>query len=538
MESLHWADQLASKIIERSKLEKRIPNIKCQQTPSGGKHIGNLNDVSRAYYPYKSIKEQGYKCTFVHTSDDRDPMKEVPRKLADLDGKWHDAEKIFNFKKYIGVPYFMIPDPFGCCSSWSKHFTKVWMQGVNALGMNPKLYYINDLYNRGKFEKYILTVFKKRELVGEIVAKFQATKTKDYIPFDAICPNCGKLANINDFDLKTKKVFFTCGGKKIKKLESEGCGYQGSVGIKQGKLQWRFEWPALWGIFNTTYEPFGKDHAEGSWPAGKEIAKEIYEFNPPIPFVYEFFLVSGQKMSASKGNVYIVQDMLNIIEPEVMNFFYVKRPEKQRNLDLKNIFQLVDEFDLAERIYFGEDKGRTENREENYKRMYELSQIKLPKKMPIRISYKLLAEISQVYDQDSAIKKLRDLGHLMSFDKENVELNKKRFVLAKNWLNNYAPEEIKFKVNYKIPEEVIKGLSEKERVALKLLKDKLKVHDYNEGTLFNEFYNICNEININPKDFFKAAYLVIINKEKGPRLASLILAIGKEKVIEILKQID
>ena len=39
------------------------------------------------------------------------------------------------------------------------------------------------------------------------------------------------------------------------------------------------------------------------------------------------------------------------------------------------------------------------------------------------------------------------------------------------------------------------------------------------------------------KDFFKAAYLVLINKERGPRLASLIISIGRYKAIDLLKQI-
>ena len=59
----------------------------------------------------------------------------------------------------------------------------------------------------------------------------------------------------------------------------------------------------------------------------------------------------------------------------------------------------------------------------------------------------------------------------------------------------------------------------------------------NEETLFNEFYAICSETGIDNKEFFKAAYKVLINKERGPRLASFILAIDKEKVIKLLKQI-
>ena len=67
--------------------------------------------------------------------------------------------------------------------------------------------------------------------------------------------------------------------------------------------------------------------------------------------------------------------------------------------------------------------------------------------------------------------------------------------------------------------------------------NKLEKNKYNEDSLFNEFYKICSEVEINNIDFFKAAYKVLINKEKGPRLASFILAIGKEKIIKLLKQI-
>ncbi|MFH1751123.1 MAG: hypothetical protein ABH863_05580, partial [Candidatus Micrarchaeota archaeon] len=86
---MHWADQIADKIIERAHREGAIANVKCQQTPSGAKHIGNLNDVARAFFPYKSVLEKGEKAIFVHTTDDRDPLKDIPLKLPDLEGKMH-----------------------------------------------------------------------------------------------------------------------------------------------------------------------------------------------------------------------------------------------------------------------------------------------------------------------------------------------------------------------------------------------------------------------------------------------------------------
>jgi len=45
---------------------------------------------------------------------------------------------------------------------------------------------------------------------------------------------------------------------------------------------------------------------------------------------------------------------------------------------------------------------------------------------------------------------------------------------------------------------------------------------------------ILKAIKIKNTDFFRASYQAIIGKEKGPRLASLILAIGKEKVVKLL----
>jgi lysyl-tRNA synthetase class 1 len=40
-----------------------------------------------------------------------------------------------------------------------------------------------------------------------------------------------------------------------------------------------------------------------------------------------------------------------------------------------------------------------------------------------------------------------------------------------------------------------------------------------------------------PGEFFKAAYLVLLNKERGPRLASFILTVGKKKVAELFGKV-
>jgi len=45
-------------------------------------------------------------------------------------------------------------------------------------------------------------------------------------------------------------------------------------------------------------------------------------------------------------------------------------------------------------------------------------------------------------------------------------------------------------------------------------------------------------MDIQTKEFFQVAYSVLINKTRGPRLASLILAIGQDKVVKLLEKIE
>lgn len=521
---MFWADQLANEVLKRSK----SPVIRSGQTPSGGKHIGNLNDVVRAHFVYKSIIEKGAKARFIHTTDDRDPLKAVPRRLADLDARWHESSQ-FNLQKYIGMPLVSIPDPFGCCSSYAEHFTKLWMTGLDIIGTKPELHSNDALYKAGKFDRYIIDLFTRIDEAGKIIARFQGSKSESYIPFDAICSNCGRLANIDSFSIENRTVRFTCGGKAIKNRMSEGCGFSGDVPWSSGKLQWRFEWPAQWGIFNTDFEPFGKDHSEGSWKSGQVIAREIYGIEPPIPYVYEFFLVNNEKMSASEGNVYIVQDMMKIMEKEVFMYFYTKRPGKQRNLDLRNIHLLVDDFESAERIYF--DK---KDDERNVIRSYEMAMSSIPSKKPVRIPYQFAALISQFGGGlNRAIELMKFTGHVSDPAPDELDAIYRRLEVARYWALNYAPDNMRIDMNEKAPAIV---LTANERKALAdLISEIEKAPD--EKALQSSIYDTARSNSMEPKDLFRLVYRLLLNRDSGPRLGPFMIAAGKERVLGLLSSV-
>ena len=60
------------------------------------------------------------------------------------------------------------------------------------------------------------------------------------------------------------------------------------------------------------------------------------------------------------------------------------------------------------------------------------------------------------------------------------------------------------------------------------MNERLKKKKFKEKELFEEFYNISKELDLDTKEFFKGAYLVLVNKEKGPRLAPFILTLGEK----------
>ncbi|MEM7813844.1 MAG: lysine--tRNA ligase [Candidatus Aenigmatarchaeota archaeon] len=541
-----WADQIADEIAARIKAAgKPEAVVKAGASPSGAKHIGNLFDVMKAYIVYKALKKKGIPARFVLTHDDRDPLRTMPAKLPTLEGKLVDTAPFReNFVKYVGHPYHTIPDPFDCCHSWAEHFSKVWEDGIMGCGISEKeIEFVsnNSLYTHGKFEPFVATVLKDIKKVRQVFAPFQKSMKLDYVPLTAICQNCGKItARVVDWDMQNKTLTYSCEAKLIAaKYAITGCGHKAVVPWDKAKLAWRFEWPAQWGIFGVDFEAFGKDHAEGSWPSGQVVAREIYKINPPIPHIYEFLLVNGEKMSARRGNVYIAQDMLDIIEPEIFVYFYTKRSKKQRNLDIRNIYLLVDDFERVERIYWGVEKEPNEHDRLNAIREYESAMAVMPKRMPLRIEYQFAAMVSQLApDTEHAIKMLRASGHIkpdQHLTPDDIAQVAHRLTLARKWVHKYAPE-FAIKINDTVPKEIVSMLTAKQRAALRDLAALLEQR-IDQQSLYNAFYEIAKKHDLPPKEFFNAAYRVLIGANSGPRLAPFIMALTPSRVKAILEQI-
>jgi len=163
------------------------------------------------------------------------------------------------------------------------------------------------------------------------------------------------------------------------------------------------------------------------------------------------------------------------------------------------------------------------------KTLINAKKFKLPKKMPLQPKFRHLTLLLQINNLDiNLVLKYYDKEIKNAADKERIA---QRAKCALNWLEKYAPDEFRFIVQEKSQAK----LNSKEKNALNDLAKKLKEKEWTDADLHEEIYILSKNHDLEPKDFFKMAYLVLINKEKGPRLASFILEIGRKKVASLLE---
>ena len=423
----------------------------------------------------------------------------------------------------------------GChlCNELSKKYDKIYVIDIEPIKKNEYPKNIIAFRQDIRDHKNLVKIFSKVDEVIHAAAALPLWKKKDIFS-----TNVKGTKSVLDAAIKNniKKVVFISSTsvygipKKHPIYETDpvvGVGPYGESKIraeklcidyrKKGivKLPWRVDWPMRWKYENVDFEPGGIDHSVhgGSFTTSKEIVKDI--FNGEIP-IYQFYdwvkIKGGKEFSSSTGNVTNVYDVEEVYEPEILRYLFVgTKPKTGFQISFDNdVIKIYEDYDSLEKKYYNK---KADNRE---KRIYELSRLKISKKKPEKISFRHLVSLVQI-------------GKLDGLNKES----KIRAEKVKNWLDKYAGEDMKFKVQDKINVK----LNEKEKQALIKLKEVLKKKKHTEESLFNEFYKICKTLNIKNTEFFDAAYRVIINKKKGPRLAALILNVGKDKIIKLLDKI-
>ncbi|MBD3164073.1 lysine--tRNA ligase [Candidatus Woesearchaeota archaeon] len=540
-ESMHWADRIALQVKQRVEknefLKKVVKKNGCivydEKTPSGTIHVGSARGWVIHDCVAKALRDLGAKAKFILSSDDMDPY-DKPNK--ELDESWD---------KYLGMPFRDIPSPAEGYKSFADYYFSQATEKFREWGIDAELESTGERYEDGSFNEQIKTILDNADKVKKIYAELYGEKGYAVkLPFNVKCPECGKIATTVAAKWENEEIYFEC-GNAVK--FAKGCSHKGWISPYNGngKLPWKVEWAAKWPMKGVVYEIAGKDHFTkgSSRTVANRIAVDVLDYPPPLPSNgykegkgYEFFTVGGAKMSTSKGEGMAFKDITKYAPAQMLRYLMVKsRPAAVIDFDPYNehdLLLLYDRFDKNEDEYFSRGGDKVQ------KRVYELSRTeKLPKKKPVHISLNNAATMVQIalYDVGRAIEIMKKQGMLNKPSKQDIEAVKSRLEYAKKWIRNFAPEQYKFELNEKADKRIISSLSENQKKALRLLKERLEKNDYDEQGLFNEFYRIKEEANTGTKEFFSAAYLALISKERGPKLAPFILQIGKERVIKLLE---
>ncbi|MGA9400610.1 MAG: lysine--tRNA ligase [Haladaptatus sp.] len=522
-----WADEVADRIEARDPDDPIV--IKGGISPSGVPHLGNVNEIMRGYFVAEVLRDRGHEVRQVFTADDRDPLRKLPRKLADLDGNIVELGDVNAgaLGRNLGKPYTDIPDPFDCCDSYGEHFSNLIQQSADLLDVPIDVVSNTEMYKSGELEDVTRELLENSENAREVLAEYQDKVDGEYIPFNPICEECGKVTEtVTDFDVDAGTVEYVCTDLKAGDNVIDGCGHEGTATLREGKLPWRFEWPAQWKTLGVDFEPFGKDHAEGSWPSGEDIARNVMEFEPPVPMTYEWFTLNGKPFSSSEGNIVLVAEVLELLEPEVLRYFFTKDPSKARDFDIDRLDLLVDEFDRFERIYFGEEDA-DEREQALAERVYPMV-VAEPRQERIRIPYTFAAILGMTDDPELREEIARREGHI-SDDAPDwaVEDALARVERAQAWARRTGNE---YDYDLKRTEMPDVDIDTETDAALAELADFIEEgHDGEE--VQGEIYETAKRHDIDIGDFFSTGYGLFFGEEQGPKLGPFLSNLDEEFVL-------
>jgi len=479
----HWADEIAEKLANVAGRQEISTGI----SPSGPIHIGNLREVMTADVIFRALKERRGDVGFNYVADNFDPLRRV---YPFLDAKV--------YAPLVGRPLSEIPCPCGGHPNYGEHFVQPFLKTLRELRIDVSVLRGDEMYKSGRMNPAILAALKGRDVIARILNELTGKQVDpDWSPFDPLCPGCGRITEtvVTGFSERGETVGYRC-----------VCGSTGTVAMAGGgKLTWRVDWPARWKVLGVTIEPFGKDHATagGSYDTGKRICREVFGYEPPFPVTYEWISLKGQgDMSSSKGNVLSIDQMLEVVPPEVLRYLIV-RTDPKRSIAFDPglaLLSLVDEYDDVE------SEGRD---------LRALALCRASDYRPVGVAFKHLVNVVQMANFDfQQVKEILKRGGYAVKDEEAL---RGRAEYATQWLAKFAPPEMKFALKPVLPPETASLTPEQKRFlseAAKRLRPGMGAE-----AIHREVYALAGEMApLNPAEAFQAIYLALLGTRRGPRV--------------------
>jgi lysyl-tRNA synthetase, class I len=519
---MFWSDRIAKEIIATGYHKPYW--VDDMFTPSGFAHLGSLRGPLVHDIVYRALKDAGVATTSTYIFNDFDPIDGLPPELMEQSSS------------YLGVPLRMAPSPFEGFKSFADYFIKDFQQVLVSLGVGAKFLSSWDMYHDGKFDEAIRMALDKSEAIQDIYQRVSGSKKRDkgWLPLQVVCEKCGKLGTTRVHDWDGKTVAYTCEPSMV--TWAKGCGYTGRTSPftdpenpthHPGKLPWKVDWPAHWRVLGVTIEGAGKDHssAGGSRDIARELCKEVFTIPDPFNLPYEFFLIGGKKMSSSKGLGLKARDLTGLLPPSVGRFLFTRTDYRQAiEFDPMGTMVIPDLFDEYDRCW----QAYITDSDKDLSRAFILSQTgKIPSKTPtFTPRFRDIANFAQLPNVELWGRLDKMKGSALTITEKEVVTERLKFVQI--WLKSYAPEEYRYQIS-----EKTSGDLRITRQQWSFLNDLAVLWQQADDPelLQSEIFQLAKNKIIDLKDAFKALYLVVLDKEHGPRAGWLLKKFPKDIVI-------
>jgi lysyl-tRNA synthetase class 1 len=498
---MFWCDQLLEKI-------EGPQTINDSKTPSGRAHVGALRGPLIHDAIFRTLKAKNVPVRYLFGVDDYDPVDEIPYGQAE------------HFEKYLGAPLCNTPPPPGSqATDMAEHFISELFSVFAELGVQPEFYRMRDIYRTGKFNEAIDAILRKADVVRKIYKEVSGAERPDaWHPFQVICEQCGRIGTTEVTAYDGKEVTYECKSDLVK--WARGCGHRGKMSPfdGNGKLPWKLEWCAKWKTFPVTIEGAGQDHSTkgGSREVAAACLRDIFGQKPPLNCPYEFFLVGGAKMSSSKGIGVSSRGMADFLPPEILRFLMIRTPPRQHvNFEPTevHIIKVFNEFDRFHHRYFHDSKISADD-----KRVYELSRVAAEPDHWVA-DFQLVTALIQMPHLDAA-KELEKRKGSPFTELERKHLDR-RIRAAKYWLENYATDEEKTRLQETLPAHA-QELTAVQRAFLHILATLLPLSKWEGDALQITVFNATRLTPIDQPSAFKAIYRVLLDRENGPKAGNLL----------------
>ncbi|MEV6818511.1 lysine--tRNA ligase [Nocardiopsis dassonvillei] len=512
-------------------------------SPSGPIHLGNLREVMVPHFVADELRQKGHTCRHILSWDDYDRMRKVPVGTPDV------------FAEYIGLPLTSVPDPCGKHPNWAEHFKAPFRAALSELGVEVDEISQTDQYTSGAYQDQVVHAMANRDRIDRVLGRYrtaQANASTDedgaevvggtYFPYKPYCLACGRdTTTVTSFTEQTAQVDYTC-----------QCGFAETFSLNEvnrGKLVWKVDWPMRWAYENVTFEAGGVDHSSpgSSFTVGSQLVRDVFDAHPPTYLGYAFVGTSGAaKMSGSTGGAPTPADALEILEAPVLRWLYGRRrPNQSITVSFgTETGRLYDEWDaLGRRVA---DSSAQESERQAYRRATTTATRSLPQ-TPRPLPFKMLASVLDITTGDPE-QTLRILGDISADQATVASLDEVRPRLdrAQVWVDEHLPTEERTRVRQFPDAGKIAQLSERQRQAVKLLLEGLDEHWSLDG-LTRLVYGVPKvqaglaldaspsaELKTVQREFFALLYTLLVGRDTGPRLPTLLLALGRERLRELL----